>query len=69
MYADVAGYEIAWTTADGEERRRLLAEARDVAPHCGLGCWRRLLLGGLGCEAMNTGTALRHTRIGDPVLF
>jgi hypothetical protein len=25
--------------------------------------------GGLGCAAMNTGTALRHTRIGDPVLF
>jgi hypothetical protein len=27
------------------------------------------LPGGLGCAAMITGTALRHTRIGDPVLF
>ena len=27
------------------------------------------LFGGLCCAVMMTGTALRHTRIGDPVLF
>ncbi|WP_327287536.1 TnsA-like heteromeric transposase endonuclease subunit [Streptomyces sp. NBC_01198] len=31
MYADMAGYEIAWVTADGEEGRRLLAEVGEVA--------------------------------------
>ncbi|MFF0000530.1 hypothetical protein [Streptomyces avermitilis] len=45
----------------------MLTEIREQ--HCGLEGLASILSGGLRCAVMTTGTALRHTRIGDPALL